>query len=142
MSAEQERGRAWAAVAANEPEAGRAILSEAAAQAARVGDRSCEALLLHDLVRLGGATDVADRLTELADLGDTRLVEAYAAHARAAAGGDPRDLLDASEALERIGAALAAAEAATGAAQAWLRRGEPRRAAGAQARGGSAGPAV
>ena len=75
MSAEQDRGRAWAAVAANEPEAGRAILSDAVAQAVRVGDRSCEALLLHDLVRLGRAAEVADRLSELAGLGDTRLVD-------------------------------------------------------------------
>ena len=134
MSAEQERGRAWAAVAANELEAGRAILSDAVAQAVRVGDRSCEALLLHDLVRLGCAAAVADRLTELATLGDTRLVEAYAAHARAAAGNDPAALSEASEAFEAIGAALAAAEAATGAAQAWLNLGQPRRAAGARAR--------
>jgi DNA-binding CsgD family transcriptional regulator len=134
LSAEQDRGRAWAAVAANEPEAGRAILSDAVAQAARVGDRSCEALLLHDLVRLGRAAEVADRLSELAGLGDTRLVEAYAAHARAAAGEDPAGLVEASEALEAIGVVLAAAEAATAAAQAWLRRGEPRRAAGAQTR--------
>ena len=134
MSAEQERGRAWAAVAANEPKAGRAILSAAVAQAARVGDRSSEALLLHDLVRLGRAAEVADRLTELAGLGDARLVDAYAAHARAAADEDPAGLVEASEALESIGAALAAAEAATGAAQAWLKRGEPRRAAAAQAR--------
>jgi DNA-binding CsgD family transcriptional regulator len=134
MSAEQDRGRAWAAIAANEPEAGRALLWDAAAQAARVGDRSCEALLLHDLVRLGRAAQVADRLGELAGLGDTRLVEAYAAHARAAAGEDPAGLVEASDALDEIGAALAAAEAATAAAQVWLSRGEPRRAAGAQAR--------
>ncbi len=134
MSAEQERGRAWAAVAANEPEAGRGILSDAVAQAVRVGDRSCEALLLHDLVRLGRAAEVTDRLSELAGLGDTRLVDAYAAHARAAADENPAGLVEASEALQAIGAALAAAEAATGAAQAWLNRGERRRAAAAQAR--------
>jgi DNA-binding CsgD family transcriptional regulator/tetratricopeptide (TPR) repeat protein len=134
MSAEQDRGGAWAAVAENEAEVGRAILSSAVAQAARVGDRSCEALLLHDLVRLGRAADVADRLSEVARLGDTRLVAAYAAHARAAAAEDPVGLVEASDTLEAIGAALAAAEAATAAAQAWLSLGESRRAAGAQAR--------
>jgi DNA-binding CsgD family transcriptional regulator len=134
MSAEQDRGGAWAAVAANEPEVGRAMLSSAVAQAARVGDRACEALLLHDLVRLGCAADVTDRLSELADLGDTRLVVAYAAHARAAAAEDPVGLVEASDALEAIGAALAAAEALTAAAQTWVSLGETRRAAGAQAR--------
>lgn len=134
MSAEQDRGRAWAAVATDDLETARTILSDAAAHAASIGDRSAEALLLHDLVRLGRGGEVAHRLSELAELGDTRLVDAYAAHARAAALEDPVRLVEASEALEAIGAALAAAEAASGAAQAWLSRGDPRRAAGAQAR--------
>jgi DNA-binding CsgD family transcriptional regulator len=134
MTPEQERGRAWAAVAAGELNAACTILAAAAAEGTRAGHHSSEALLLHDLVRLGRAGDVADRLTELARLGNARLLDAYALHARAAADDDPAALSEAAAALASIGAPLAAAEAATSAAQAWLRRGEPRSAANAQAR--------
>jgi DNA-binding CsgD family transcriptional regulator len=134
LTPEQERGRAWAAIAHGEPNRGCAILAAAAAQGAGAGHRNSEALVLHDLVRLGRAHEVADRLTELARLGDTALVAAYAAHARAAAGDDPLALSEASGALASMGVMLAAAVAATSAAHAWLRRGDPRAAAAAQAK--------
>ncbi len=134
MTPEQERGRAWAAVAAGELNAGCAMLAAAAAEGALAGHRNSEALLLHDLVRFGRAGEVADRLAELARLGDAALIAGYAAHARAAADDDPVALSEASRSFESIGAVLSAAEAATGAAQAWLRRGERRRAAAAQSR--------
>lgn len=134
MTPEQERGRAWAAVAAGEANTACAVLVAAARAGAAAGHHSSEALLLHDLVRLGRAGDVADRLTELAHRGDAPLLDAYAAHGRAAADDEPVALSEAAEALASIGATLAAAEAATSAAQAWLRRGEPRPATAARAR--------
>jgi DNA-binding CsgD family transcriptional regulator len=134
LTPEQERGRAWAAVAAGEPNTACDILAAAAAQGARTAQRNSEALVLHDLVRLGRAGEASDRLTVLAALGDTRLVAAYAAHARSAAADDPAGLSDAADMLASIGVMLAAAEAATSAAHAWLRQGDPRAAAAAQAK--------
>jgi DNA-binding CsgD family transcriptional regulator len=134
MTPEQERGRAWAAVMGGELNAGCVILAAAVAQGAESGHRNSEALLLHDLVRLGRGADVADRLVELGRLSDAPLLAAYAAHARAAADNDPAALTEAARTFESIGAWLSAAEAFAAAAQAWFRQGERQRAATAQSR--------
>ena len=134
MTPEQERGRAWAAVMAGELNAGCAILTAAAAQGARSGHRNSEALLLHDLVRLGRGAEVADRLAELGRLSDAPLMAAYAVHARASADNDPDALAQATRTFESIGAWLSAAEASAAAGQAWLREGKRQSATAAQSR--------
>jgi DNA-binding CsgD family transcriptional regulator len=88
-----------------------------------------EVLALHDLVRLGGATEridwpeehdptqtVADRLAELAGTLDGDLPEIMAAHAQAHARRSGKDLLIAADLFRIKGLWVYAAEAATGAA--------------------------
>jgi DNA-binding CsgD family transcriptional regulator len=128
---EQDLGRAWALVAAGDLPGARRTLREAAGRARATGYRVCESWLLHDVARLGEPATVADRLTELAGQCEGDLVPAYAAHARAAAAGDPGGLVAAADRFENLGALLLAAEAATEAAQALQTAGD-RRASAAQ----------
>ena len=132
--AEQELGRAWALVAAAEVPAAREVLFAAAEIATTSGYRVTEAALLHDIARLGEAATVADRLEALAAQCDGALVGAYAAHARALAGVRPEPRVAAADRFEAFGALLLAAEAATEAADAFLRRGERRLASAASVR--------
>ena len=121
---EQDLGRAWSLVVAGDLPAGREILRLAAARAATSGYRTCEAWLLHDIVRLGDPSTAVDRLQELAAETEGELVTAYAAHAVAAASARP-ELLEAVAGLgEQLGALLLAAEAAIEAAQAHQRQGD------------------
>ena len=123
---EQDLGRAWARVAAGDLPGARRILADAAGLAATTGYRICEAWLRHDVARLGEPAGVVDRLAELAGECEGELVAAYAAHATAAAAGDPGALVAAADGFERLGALLLAAEAASEAAQAWQRAGDRR----------------
>ena len=127
--AEQELGPAWARAAAGDLPGARQVLQAAAGQAAATGYRTTEAWLLHDVARLGDPAAVADRLAELAAASESDLIDAYAAHAAAAAAGRAEGLIEAADRFEAIGARLLAAEAATEAAQAFQRRGERRAAA-------------
>ena len=78
--------------------------------------RYCDirAWALHDVARLGGASAVHERLTALSARAEGELVPAYAAHAAAAAAGDPVALVGAADRFERLGMVLLAAEAANG----------------------------
>ncbi len=134
LHTEQDLGRAWAAAAEGDLPAARDIARAAAARAAQAGHLSSEALLLHDLARLGDPAGARDRLDELAARCEGALVPAYAGHARAAAARDPLALVAATDRFEAIGADLMAAEAATEAAHAYQRAGQPRAAATLRAR--------
>ena len=126
---EQELGRAWALVVAGDLPGARGVLRTAADLAVTTGHRGAEAWLRHDVARLGEPASVADRLSELAGECEGDLVPAYAAHASAAAEGDPRQLAAAADRFEQLGVALLAAEAATEAAQAFRHAGDGRAAA-------------
>jgi DNA-binding CsgD family transcriptional regulator len=102
----------------------------AAAQAASTGQWITESWLLHDLTRTSGE-DTSARLRELADLCDSPLVSARARHAAAVRARDPRELAGAADDFEALGAMLLAAEAVSGAAEAWNRAGDQRAAAAA-----------
>jgi DNA-binding NarL/FixJ family response regulator len=99
-------------------------VEQALAGAARGRDMEAwayEAFCLHDVVRLGAARQVADRLGELASRlapGHGTLLELYAAHAQAAAGNDGPGLDAVASSLASLGAGLLAAEAAAQAARA------------------------
>jgi DNA-binding CsgD family transcriptional regulator len=132
--AEHEFGRAWALVASGDVPGGRRVLRAAADLAATTGWSTTEAWLLHDIVRLGDAASVVDRLETLATECEGVLIASYAAHARAAVGTRPEPSIDAADRFEAIGAALLAAEAATEAAQAYQRGGDSRQAGALAAR--------
>jgi DNA-binding CsgD family transcriptional regulator len=123
---EQQLGRAWTLVAAGDLPSGRQVLHDAAELARRAGYLSTEAQLLHDIVRLGAAASVADRLAALATECEGALVAAYAAHGKASARGRPAALVDVVDQFERMGALLLASEAATEAAQALQDAGDRR----------------
>jgi DNA-binding CsgD family transcriptional regulator len=128
---EQELGRAWWSVAAGDLTTARAILLEAADLAAATGYACCEAWALHDVARLGQPAVVRRRLAALAERSEGELMDAYAAHAGAAADSDGGGLVSAADRFERIGMDVLAAEAATEAAQVFRDAGD-RRAANAQ----------
>lgn len=105
-----ERGRAWLAVQEGDEIRGRKLL-EAAASAARGRDSAfTEAVLLHDLVRLGEPDIAVDRLQALAEVVEGPLVGVFAEHATALASGDCAGLEMAATRFEDFGALLLAAE--------------------------------
>jgi DNA-binding CsgD family transcriptional regulator/tetratricopeptide (TPR) repeat protein len=124
-----ERGRAWTAAANGEKSEAVAVLRAAAARAADTDQLVVEALLRHDVARLGDARAEQRRLAELAERIDGDLVPALAEHARALASGAAAPLEAAANRLVELGAALVAQEAAFGAAAAWRAGGFRRRAA-------------
>jgi DNA-binding CsgD family transcriptional regulator/type II secretory pathway predicted ATPase ExeA len=109
------RARGWAARARSDAEAAKQLLEDAAAFADMPG---LAAGLAYEAFRAGGAAAAA--LTAFAERCESRLVTAYAAHARARDGGA---LLAAAEELAAIGALRYAVEAASGAATAFLAEG-------------------
>jgi DNA-binding CsgD family transcriptional regulator len=109
----------------------RALLTDGADQAAAVGLITTEALLLTEAARYGAARDVADRLAALAEVCDGTLAPARARFAAALAADDPVQLEQVGNDLEVTGSDLLAAEAATVAAAAYRRAGDPRRATAA-----------
>jgi hypothetical protein len=110
--ADIDRAHAWLAARLDGPAVACARLHAAAADAASFGKYSLEAMLLHDIVRLGDAPSVATRLTELATCSQGRYIQARAAHARGAAAADAEALTQAVDAFEDCGLTLLAAEAA------------------------------
>ncbi|MFE5549954.1 LuxR C-terminal-related transcriptional regulator [Streptomyces sp. NPDC056534] len=121
-------GRAWILGSQGRTAEARAVLSEGAAISRASGRRTSEARLLTDIARLGGAGEVAARLTELAEICDGPFPQARAHFATALAAHDPAGLLEAAEQFGKLGAYLLAAEAATAAAVAWQHQGQPRQA--------------
>jgi len=133
---EQHLADAWTAHASGRPVQAAQLFRDAAAHAASTGHRTAEAWLLHDLTRTTGE-DTSARLADLARECDSPLVSARARHAAAARVRNARELAGAAGDFEALGAMLLAAEAASGAAEAFSRAGD-RRAATAAARRSSA----
>ncbi|MHB1138389.1 MAG: LuxR C-terminal-related transcriptional regulator [Microthrixaceae bacterium] len=117
MDRELDRGRAWALVAAGRTAAAMDVLDASAERARADGHASLESALHHDIARLGDASRVLDRLVELEQQVHGELVRARVLHTRGLAERDPATLDSAAAAFGAIGAALFAAEAATGAAE-------------------------
>ena len=126
---EQQLADAWTVLTAGPTAAARRFRATAA-RAADTGHRTAEAWLLHDLLRTTGE-DTSARLGELAAASDSPLLAARARHAAAARDGDARELAAASDDFEALGAMLLAAEAASGAADAYRRAGDRRAATAA-----------
>jgi len=88
------------------------LLTEAAEVSQELALRSEELGALHDLVRLGVADDLIERIDALAAEIEGPLAAAKISHARALATGDVEALGRASKRFDEIGAGLYAAEAA------------------------------
>jgi DNA-binding CsgD family transcriptional regulator len=115
------RARAWEVVAAGDPERARLLLRDAADEARSRGAVLDEAAALHDLVRLGRAREVAERLGRLAEVGQGAFLRILADNAAAHAHGDPSALGDAAERFAVAGFNLRAAESAMAASEASAR---------------------
>ena len=123
------RARAWEMVAAGDPERARLLLRDAADEARSRGAVLDEAAALHDLVRLGRAHEVAERLGRLAEIGHGAYLRILADNAAAYARGDPSALGDAAERFAASGFNLRAAESAMAASEASARARDQRSAA-------------
>jgi DNA-binding CsgD family transcriptional regulator len=91
--------------------------------AGMIGD---EAQCLEAWLRVAPSAEIAERLTDLTGLTDSKLVGALADHARAVVASDPDALLAVSERFAEMSAWRLAAEAAAGAAGIFDRRHESR----------------
>ena len=140
LGPEQQLADAWTAIVSRRPRDAAQRFRSAAAQAASTGHRITESWLLHDLMRTSGE-DTSARLRELAETCDSPLVAARARHAMAARARDARALSDAAGDFEALGAMLLAAEAASGAAEAFSRAGDRRAATAALRRASALGAA-
>ena len=127
---EQLLADAWAAIASRRPAEAADRFRAAATQAASTGHRTAESWLWHDLMRTCGE-DTSARLRELAGACDSPLISARARHAVAARARDAQELAGAADDFEALGAMLFAAEAASGAAEAFSRAGNQRAATAA-----------
>ncbi|MFI9825727.1 LuxR C-terminal-related transcriptional regulator [Streptomyces sp. NPDC052013] len=131
LAGEERLGEAWLLAAGGRLGEARGVLMEATKAARQTNQVATEALLLTDIARLGGAQEVTARLIELTDVCDGMFPSARTHLALALTDNIPDALLAASNELKAIGANLLAAEAATAAATAWRRVGQPRRASAA-----------
>jgi DNA-binding CsgD family transcriptional regulator len=123
------RARAWAALADGDPERARTVLRDAADQARERGAVPDEAAALHDLTRLGRASEVSDRLEQLAGVSEGAYVRCLADSAAAQARGDASALGDVAERFAAAGFNLRAAESAMAASEASARAHDQRAAA-------------
>jgi DNA-binding CsgD family transcriptional regulator len=129
LKGEERLGEAWTHAAKGNLTAAREVLGRAAEAARQAQQVTSESLLLGEAVRVGGATECLERLTQVAEACDGRFAEARRIHARAAAERDAEALRSASSEFEKIGAVLQAAEAANAAAELFRAAGEKRSAA-------------
>jgi DNA-binding CsgD family transcriptional regulator len=125
---------AWQAAAEDHTAQAIDRAQRAATVAREMGQPAVEAQALHAVVRLGRASEVADRLQQLAGQVEGPLVAAYSAHAGAAAANAGGGLDEVAAEFESLGARLLATDAAAHAAAAHLRTGDRRRAAASTAR--------
>jgi DNA-binding NarL/FixJ family response regulator len=125
---------AWVAAAEGRRGQAGVLVLEAAALAAHQGQEAVEAVLLHDGLRLGQGPRIVDRLYQRAERLDAPFMADLAAHAAAAVAESAEGLDQVSSRFEQTGALLLAADAATGAASAYERRGERRAAVAARLR--------
>lgn len=109
--------RPWLLVAQGAVGAAVHGLLDAAAAAEALELRPYAVAALHDVVRLGAAGVVADRLAQLAEDSEGDLAALCARHAEAAAAGDWSGLIGVSFEFEGLGMTLHAAEAAAQAAE-------------------------
>jgi len=130
---EQELADAWAAITSQRPVEAAERFRDAAGRAASTGHLTIESWLLHDLVRTAGE-DTSFRLRELASVCDSPLVSARARHVAALRSRDAPELANVASDFEAMGAMLLAAEAASGAAEAFDRAGDRRAAAAVRRR--------
>jgi DNA-binding winged helix-turn-helix (wHTH) protein len=120
---DMDRVIGWVAAGRGGIDAGAECLIAAADDAARLGKRVFEAMLLYDVVRLGRPERVVDRLVQLGASVQGALVAARVAHATALADGDVVRLGAAIDELERIGVIPDALDAATALARLQARLG-------------------
>jgi DNA-binding CsgD family transcriptional regulator len=125
---------AWLLVARGDLAGACALLAEAADRVRLTGNQLMEGWLLVDLARLGAAAQAADRLAEIASLSQGQFAPAVAGLACALGAADPGQLLASSHELADLGADLYAVEAASAAAAALHRDGQPRQAQAAARR--------
>lgn len=121
--------RAWAAVADNDVPTAKRLFREAAALGESTGERVAAASALHGLARVGDARGALPGLEGLAGVVEGELMQRRLEHVRGLVRGDAAALEEASEAFERLGADLLAAEAAADAAVTWRKGGYPKKAA-------------
>jgi DNA-binding NarL/FixJ family response regulator len=132
-----ESARSWVVFAEGDRTAAVDLAERAAEQLRAAGAFGFEQLARYDLVRWGAPERAVDRLEELADVVQGRLVTVLAAHARAAASRDGAALDRVAGEFAGLGATLFAAEAAAHAAAAHRQAGAEtahRRSAGRAAR--------
>lgn len=123
---EERLGEAWLLASQGKTLEARDVLTHAAEVAKNTGHVTSEALILTELARLGGADVAAPRLVELAAICDGSFAPARAHFATASANRDGDQLLRACDELERVGAKLVAAEAASLAAEIFSETGRKR----------------
>ncbi|MEO5876611.1 MAG: ATP-binding protein [Streptosporangiaceae bacterium] len=116
--------RPWLLVAQGAVGAAVHGLLDAAAAAEALELRPYALAALHDVVRLGAAGVVADRIAALAEDAEGDLAPLCARHAEAAAAGDWSGLIGASFEFEELGMMLHSAEAAAQAAEVHWDRGQ------------------
>jgi DNA-binding CsgD family transcriptional regulator/cell division inhibitor SulA len=103
--------RSWVAVATGDIDRAVRLAAGTARHTRDQEAAAFEGFALHDLVRLGAAHTVVDRLAELTRTVDGDLVRVFAAHAAAASARDPLGLEAVGAAFVGLGADLLAAEA-------------------------------
>ncbi|HJX44233.1 MAG TPA: LuxR C-terminal-related transcriptional regulator [Geodermatophilus sp.] len=133
FDAEVLLAESWLAAAEHrEDEAGAAAIA-AASVAAALGQRPVEARALHTAARLGRAGGMTDRLHQLSEELDDRLLHAFAAQADAAASGSGERLDDVADEFVELGAQALAADARAQAAEAHRGAGHRRQASASAA---------
>ncbi|MFP5327163.1 MAG: LuxR C-terminal-related transcriptional regulator [Acidimicrobiia bacterium] len=123
---EVDRARAWLAAAEGHTDAALRELLIAAEEARERSLCTLEVLALHDVVRLGMPSAVAERLQELSEYVQGPFARTCAHHARASALGQGDALDNVSDAFEELGFFLLAAEVASEAAVVHARAGDDR----------------
>ena len=109
-TAEMQRSTAWVHVARGDLDAAADALDAAAGRGLAASEVVHAGHALHDLLRIGRADRVRDRLDRLAQRTDSTVLGVYADHAAAVRGRDRAALEHVAERFESLGCDLAAAE--------------------------------
>jgi ATP/maltotriose-dependent transcriptional regulator MalT len=115
--------RAWTVAARGDLSTAKRLARDAATLASERDQPTLEAIALHDALRLGSRTGIADRLEALTEAVEGPLCAAFAAHGRALAPAKADQLERVSMTFEHMDARLLAAEAAAEAAAVWRQAG-------------------
>lgn len=121
--ASRELARIWVTWVEEASDTAAAVAIEVARQANELGMYAVEGVALHQVARLGSASEITARLDALAEQVDGDLIPAHADHARALVQADPDLLAAASRTYERLGVWLDAAEAEAQASREYARSG-------------------